>query len=85
MERSVLRGEVQKLRSQNQEMQLELLHLKSKYSALQSFAERSSYGAMSRVIVIKPEVEANKANSEDDVVSSQGSSNSYDTDELPSL
>ena len=85
MERTLLRGEVQRLRSQNQQVTTELHQLKNKYAALKSFAERSSHGAVSKVIVIKPEVETNKVHSESDILSSQESSTSYETDELSSL
>ena len=93
LERDILKREVSKLRNENTEMKTELSSLKTKFDALKNFAQMTTKGALSQVVVIKPEVDLSAAKKSarkletDDFLDSQGSSSSYgyETDGSSSL
>ena len=57
LEREALKREITQLRTKNTDMQQQLDHWRGMYSDLQTFAQRSRHGTLSKTIVIKPEVD----------------------------
>ena len=63
MEREALRREITHLRTANDDMQRQVGHWQHMYAQLQTFANRSRHGTLSKTIVIKPEVDESAAGS----------------------